>query len=195
MPSPSFANRGHAYSAHTIFPCRVAEYLLLGRAAKLKSNRPVYLSRSRLSTSGTGRVIRNEPEFEEWLSSCGALICRPETMSLEQQVFMFNNYTTFIGCWGSAFHNLMFCRELCGVTLHILSGWGMNPNYFLFDAILGLESHYINCLRPTPGAPQPGPTPHRDPRWFEHPWYKYSMIDMDIDIGLMRSYLAENQII
>jgi hypothetical protein len=176
VPLASFSNRGQAYSAHIIFPHKLAERLLGSWTPKVKSNRPVYLSRSRLFNR---RLIRNEVEFENFLKSHGMLVCYPETMSLQEQIWLFNGYTTFIGCWGSALHNLIFCVDVTRITLHIMSGWRINPNYFLFDAISGLESHYINCLRPTPGVQElHGP-----------------MIDMYIEINLMRSYLAENQMI
>ena len=100
----------------------------------MKSNQPVYLSRSRLFNR---RLIRNEVEFENLLKSHGMLVCYPETMSLQEQIWLFNGYTTFIGCWGSALHNLIFCVNVTGITLHIMSGWRINPNYFLFDANSG----------------------------------------------------------
>jgi hypothetical protein len=178
VPWASFSNRGQAFSAHTNSPHQVAERLL-GGTLKSKSDRPVYLSRSRLTGSATGRVIRNEVDLETFLSSYGVLVCYPEMMSLDDQVRLFNNYSTFIGCWGSAFHNMIFCLQVCGVRIHVLSGWRINPNYFLFDAILGLESHYINCLLPTPGLQG----------------LQGSMMDMYIDISLIRAYLLEHQII
>jgi hypothetical protein len=107
VPSPSFQNRGRAYSGHAIFPQKVADRMLIERNPKAKSNQPVYFSRSRLSNSISGRLIRNEAQLENFLGSRGVLVCYPETMTLAEQVSLVNSHSTFVGCWGSALHSLI----------------------------------------------------------------------------------------
>jgi hypothetical protein len=149
IPAPSFSNRAEAYSVHLRHSQLVA--LKSGHAeSAIASSRPVYLSRSQLG-AGSGRRIRAELELEQSLASLGASIVYPERLTLSEQITLFNTHRVFIGCVGSAFHGLSLALAPKKATLHVLCEILPNPNYLMFDAMLGCASNYVQALFATPG--------------------------------------------
>ena len=66
----------------------------------------IYLSRSKLKDGF--RSITNESELEERLRAKGVEIVYPETLTLSQQIMLFNSCKNIIGVQGSALHNILF---------------------------------------------------------------------------------------
>lgn len=86
---------------------------------------------------------------------------------------MINAHRTFIGCWGSAFHNLLFHLDPTRASTHLLCEDLINPNYYMIDAVLGLDANYVQCLDFTPGAQQGWPH-----------------FDLSLDVEQAMAYLA-----
>ena len=94
-------------------------------------------------------------------------------MTLVEQIRLFKTHTTFIGTWGSAFHNVMFYLEPNRITTHVL---GLEfTNYYVFDAITGIQGNYVDCLPRTLGVEQTWPR-----------------LDLQIDTELATAYLQRN---
>ncbi|GEM_PF-3534605 len=154
VPIPSFSIRAEAWTGHANTP-RAASERVLGTRTPRRSAQPVYLSRSGLNY---GRIIRNETELEGRLAARGVLVVHPQRLPLEEQIRLFNTHDTFIGCWGSAFHNLIFQITPRGTTTHVLCEDIPNMNYLMVDAILGLRANYVQALVSTQSEPQALPT-------------------------------------
>jgi hypothetical protein len=169
IPGASFSDRGECYTAH------LRPFQAVTAGVELTSRPPVaqpaYLSRSKF---GLGRKIRREVELEERLSGHGVRIVHPEQLSLAEQVEVFNAHEVFIGCWGSAFHGLCFARAPGRTTTHMLCQTIPNPNFLMFDAMLGCTPNYIQGMFETPGAPQVWPN-----------------FDLTIDVEAVLGYLRE----
>jgi capsular polysaccharide biosynthesis protein len=153
IPAASFSDRGEAYSIH-LRPSQDAVALSACSRDLVQSAQPVYLSRSRF---GSGRKIRREAELEQALAALGVVIVHPERLSLQEQIILFGSHHVFIGCWGSAFHGLCFCSAPERITTHILCETIPNPNFLMFDALLGCAPNYIEAMFQTPGAAQVWP--------------------------------------
>lgn len=148
IPLPSFSIRGQAYTIHGDTIRTAAGRVVEGSTF---DDQPVYLSRSKLRR---GRIIRNEQILEAQLAEAGILVIYPELLGLDDQIRLFNTNRIFIGCWGSAFHNLAFCLDSAKLNTHILCESVPNPNYLMFDAILSGKANYIQTLMPRSDAPQ-----------------------------------------
>jgi capsular polysaccharide biosynthesis protein len=153
IPAASFSNRAEAYAVHLASSRDVAQ-VLLGNVPISKSNQPVFLSRSKFKIV---RTLRHEAELEERLAAHGVLIVYPETMTLAEQVALFNTHSTFIGCFGSAFHGLAFSRSPRELTTQMLIDGMPNTNFLMFDALLGHDSHYVDVISKTPDQVQVWP--------------------------------------
>jgi capsular polysaccharide biosynthesis protein len=175
IPAASFSDRGECYTAHLHSFREVTASVAAEQSAWAPSRRPVYLSRSQF---GVGRTIRCERQLEERLADRGVLIVHPEQLSLEEQIRVFNSHDVFIGCWGSAFHGLCFARAPERITTHVLCETIPNPNFLLFDAILGCASNYIQGLSETPGPSQQWPN-----------------FDLTVDVERVLGYLRDRSCI
>lgn len=171
VPVASFSNRGEAYSAHrAVFEHVSRAYV---KASDSNSSRPVFLSRTKL-VNGTGRILRREIEIDSILSKFGAIVVYPEQLSLEEQIILFNIHNIFIGCWGSAFHNLIFSLQPASCITDVICSNASIGNYLMFDAILGNVANYVDCLAPSPGKKQVWPN-----------------LDLEIDVEQFMLYLSE----
>jgi len=153
VPAPSFANRAFAHFCHLAAPRAVARGIL-GERKVTQREEPVYLSRARLTAQ---RGLRNETEIETQLRARGVHIAHIEALSLQQQIELFNAHKIFIGCFGSAFHNLGFRSTSEAAEVHMFVDDVPNANFLMYDALLGNRAHYIDAILPTPGAPQAWP--------------------------------------
>lgn len=153
IPAPSFANRAFAHLCHLDAPRAVAA-ATLSDCKIARRDEPVYLSRARLTAQ---RSLRNEAEIETRLSARGVRVVHIEAMSLPEQIELFNAHKIFIGCFGSAFHNLSFRRTAGAAEVHMFVDDVPNANFLMYDALLGNRAHYIDAILPTPGEPQAWP--------------------------------------
>lgn len=170
IPTASFHNRGKAFTVHAKPPHAAAERLLAASSErKCVSGQPLYLSRSQFRGL---RTVRGERLLEDRLSSRGVRVVHPEQLDLKQQIRMFNEHNIFIGCWGSAFHGLLFRCNPVTASTHVFCQGMINTNFILVDAILGLDANYVQCLYSTPGATQ-----------------KWPRVDYSIDVEAAVSYL------
>ncbi|MFT4130071.1 glycosyltransferase family 61 protein [Labrys sp. (in: a-proteobacteria)] len=103
---------------------------ICGNYSNEMSERPVYISKSKLKTKGTG--LANEKDLELALQSLGFDIFYPELESFSDQIRLFRERKYIVGFLGSAFHTAAFshCK---GRIIIIGHGEKNNPNYQLFD--------------------------------------------------------------
>ena len=129
------------HAAHLEVTRTIARHLLRDGATK-QNARPVYLSRTRLRSSG--RTILGEEAVEQYCRSRGFLVVHPERMSLRNQVQLFNTHETFVGVLGSAFHSTLF--RLVGPARHVYlyDSGRARPTYRLIDELMG---KILNPLR------------------------------------------------
>lgn len=153
IPVPSFAIHVEAYTVHRKVTATVVERNLRNECPQL-SSQPVFLSRSKLAGA---RVISNETELERILAKMGFLIVYPEELTLSSQVQLFNRHRYFAGCWGSAFHTTILSRHPETIATSVLCDGTPNPDYLMFDSILGNEAKYISAMVPLPGKDQTWP--------------------------------------
>ncbi len=143
VPAASFSNRNEAYTSHLLSIHDVARTALGGGVPKV-NRRPVYLSRSRLT--GVDRRIVNEEELEAKLIAGGFEIIYPESLTLSEQIHLFNSREIIAGCSGSAFHGAMFSLGSDRVSTYTLCYKWINENYTMGDLISGHRSHYLCVL-------------------------------------------------
>ncbi len=153
IPKASFSNRGEAYSVHREVFSVVSEHYLRD-APPNKSDQPVFLSRSKL---GSPRIIRRERQLEQAIATLGTLIVYPEQLSLAEQIQLFNRHRNFIGCWGSAFHNIIFSRHAHDCVTDIICKHLPNMNFLMFDAINGNNANYVESMIYSHGKDQNWP--------------------------------------
>lgn len=142
VPHPSFAQWSQAYSRHFALPERVAEQIC--GSTRRVTDQPVYFSRSRLSDKK--QWIRGEEVLEEMLRNEGVRIVHPETMPFEEQVKIVNQHRTFIGCIGSAFHNLMFAlpdHHSQTFVLEVKHRSKHVGSFVMIDLLKGIRANYI----------------------------------------------------
>jgi len=151
-------------------PRAVAESDLGGNHITV-SFQPVFLSRTGADSL---RVIRGEAELERRLEQQGVRIVHPENLSLSEQIALFNTHKVFIGCWGSAFHNILFSLNPSVIVTHVICEEVPHSNFLMIDAIQRNAANYIRSAHPTPGIPQGWPA-----------------IDISIDAETTLSYLND----
>lgn len=106
--------------------------------------RPAYLTRSGLSDDL--RKSDAEPELEQELSRRGFDVLRPETMSLAEQISLFEQAPLVVGTVGSALHTALFSRSP-RTRLGILN-WGRGyENCLLIDAVKQHTAYYLKSMR------------------------------------------------
>jgi len=140
VPKPSMINRCEVWGAHVEMMATAADNLL-GMRRSGRNGRPVYLSRARLDP--THRALWREDRLLGELRKRGFKVIYPETMSLAEQVAVFNAHETYVGPLGSAFHNTLFSREPC---MNVYLAGDLGENYLLFDACKGNASVWIRCV-------------------------------------------------
>lgn len=107
-------------------------------------DRPVYLSRRGLDEGH--RAIANEDRLEAVLEGEGYLIVRPETLSLQSQVAIFNQDQPVVGVIGSALHNALLRLGRRPQRMAIITDGAKSPRFHLVDAIKPLATSYLNAM-------------------------------------------------
>lgn len=146
VPAATYSEGLEAYTAHSAATRRVAARYLEGRPYR-RDPRPVYLSRTRLLDPNARRVFLNEEALEDALAARGFRIVYPEELTLGEQIEMFNTCSFIAGCWGSAFHGVLFSLQGAALTTCILTGPFAPGNYIMIDAAAGQDSHYLAVMR------------------------------------------------
>ena len=77
-------------------------------AKKFDNNTKVFLDRS--SSSYNHCQIKNNDEIIDFFKRKGFTIYNPEKLSIQQQVYLFNQASIIVGAHGAAFTNIIFCK-------------------------------------------------------------------------------------
>ena len=119
------------------------------RSTSPRTAQPLYLSRSGLDQ--TRRALLGESRLERLLEKEGFLIIRPESLSVNDQISLFNRHEWIVSPTGSACHSRVFsCRPNNFVTI---TPAYFHPNHMLCDLLCDGSSHYVNALlRPEIGS-------------------------------------------
>jgi len=151
VPTPSFVvgPGGRADVRHLEAPRRVSERLM---SVRRKDSRPIYLSRSRVPEGGVRRDVANESELEARLETSGVRVIHMQELTLAEQVEIVNAHSVFIGPWGSALHNTMFCLPDHAITTFVLIESFAPSDILLVNAILGNAAHYLEVMSPPIGG-------------------------------------------
>lgn len=135
-------------SGFRIYDAVDTEHLAITRAALRLARKPVpakiYLSRRCMGR----RRASGEEELEQRLAEYGFAIISPETLSVVEQISMFNHAEWIVGAVGSAFHNTLFMRRGAGLTTVQLVPRTPNIRYPMIDRVKGNRSFYIRTLAP-----------------------------------------------
>ena len=75
---------------------------------KFNNNKKIFLDRS--SSVFNHCQIRNNNEIIKTLSKKGFTSYKVEELSIEEQIYLFNDAKIIVGAHGAAFSNIMFCR-------------------------------------------------------------------------------------
>ncbi|CAN5288352.1 hypothetical protein BH10PSE4_BH10PSE4_08730 [soil metagenome] len=139
VPEPSFEET-RAFS-----PAFRETALAIGRTLRaervVEPGRPVYLSKERLA--GGVKKFANESELVERLRAGGVIIVHPETLSLAQQVSLFQDASVVVGSLSSAFHTSIMSpsrTRLIGLNhdANILS------TFTMIDRLTGNPALYVH---------------------------------------------------
>lgn len=153
---------GHWISAMAGEPYRAVADRLLRGDSPAPSSQPVYLSRTHLSAHQ--RLIVGERALEAALHEHGVRIVYPETISIAEQISLWNSHTDFIMCEGTAAHAVLFARN--PVRLHLLTeevpGW----DCFLVPSVAHAQATYV-CGLSIEGRPAPAGTGRAFPRMLQ----------------------------
>lgn len=102
----------------------------------------VYLSRHDVKN----RRCHGEKELQRRLLANGYAIVKPETLSIPDQIALFNQADWIVGAMGSAFHNLMFTSR--GATTKTVQFIWKKPalRFLLVDRVKGQTSYYARTM-------------------------------------------------
>jgi hypothetical protein len=140
VPEPLFEQL-HSAHPQMVAPFRQVAHALAGGAAT--TDQPVYLSRRALGSRQ--RPVIGEAEVEEILRANGVRIVYPETMSLADQVQLFNTHRDIFSPVGSAAHSILFATNR--PRLHLLASRDDIPaNYYLCSALAEAPTTFVNCV-------------------------------------------------
>ena len=157
VPDCSMQNRGYIHSEHLDTTRKIARHVL-GDEQVATDEAPVYLSRTKLASAPeTGRAPKRfdgELEVEQYCAARGCRVVHPESLSLRDQIRLFNAHDVFIGIQGSTFHTALFRlrrKRAVHLYLHSAERAPSAKNYDLQDALMGTASYRIICATPIHG--------------------------------------------
>lgn len=140
VPAPSFVMLSSAWTAFKQLCEGMAERALTNRP--VPTDQPVYLSRTGLDD--TKRAVLGEDQLERLLRTEGFLIVRPETLSIHEQIALYNRHRWIVSSVGSACHTRVF--SLVSNTLVTLAPGLINENHILCDMLCEGDAHYVRAL-------------------------------------------------
>lgn len=107
------------------------------------SEQPLYLSRTRLHSTGRHAVV-GELRLERFLESQGFAIAHPEQLALSEQIALFNRHKWLVAPMGSACHTRLFALD--DTNLVMLAHPRFLRNFVLCDGMNKGTTHYLNVL-------------------------------------------------
>jgi len=151
VPNPAFQMRHKVYWNADEVHLRYARSLnLTSRYAGQK----IYLSRS--TVNKPLRQISMEGEIETIFMQAGFDIAHPQTMSLPDQIDMFNSADVLFGFSGSAFHLGMFSLPEFRGQLYVMSGnEPLNTRIVLQQALKQSRCTFVSCSEMVDGVVMP----------------------------------------
>jgi len=128
--------------AHDAFGdlCRTIARNARATAGRDKTLRPVYVSKSRVS-SGVSRFV-NEDALERELDALGVRIVHPETLPFAEQIRLFHEAPLILGTAGSAIHTSLFVEGGCNLAV-LTNQDVIHGNNILIDRITGSQAVYL----------------------------------------------------
>ena len=141
LPTPTVQLGAFCHPWHLHAPRRLARKLI---GAEARDETPVYLSRTDPALANhVFRRIANEAELEAALAARGVRIVHMQDLGLAEQIALMNTHRTFIGPFGSAFHNLVFSLTGAEISTYVLiAGW-LPRDFVNIDRIVGNDAHYL----------------------------------------------------
>ena len=82
--------------------------IFLNKAKKVKIMKKIFLDRS--SSKFNHCQIYNQKEVNKWIKKNKIKSYKPEKLSLEKQIYLFNKASIILGAHGAAFTNIIFCK-------------------------------------------------------------------------------------
>lgn len=142
LPEASFVTRASACAGHVRLTHCCAENVLRGK--DIGGDRRLYFSRTALGNEL--RKVDGELQFEQILAKdYGFEIIHAQQRDFSQQVALINSARVVAGTVGSALHNLLFSL-VQDQQLICFCDSRPNENYFLVDALLNGDAHYLRCI-------------------------------------------------
>lgn len=113
------------------------------RASSTSTEHPnqIYISRENLS--GRGRYVSNRRELNSVLDEFGIEVYTPETLSIGDQIDLYENADLLIGPHGAGLTNMIFSSE--SRIIELLNE--QYPMYQHLSQLCGHEYHFLNCER------------------------------------------------
>ncbi len=103
------------------------------------------------------RALVNEPEVRELFASRGFQVIRPEELAFRDMLALFSRPAVVAGPFGSAWRNVVFCREKpLGLLLHPRDEESFERGTAIFLAEAGVRFASV-VGSPVPGHPQSEP--------------------------------------
>ncbi|WP_345819953.1 glycosyltransferase family 61 protein [Methylobacterium fujisawaense] len=147
VPEPAFEEQHYVRS---IFG-QMCRYIGADVPTNDASDVPIYLSKLRLP-AGVGR-FRNESAFVAQLEHMGFKICFPETLTLREQIALFNVHRFVVGA-GSGLHTALFSAR-SPLIIALALNESVNSNFTLID--LAARTRTLHLF------------PGEGTRWNHHP--------------------------
>ncbi|WP_082515380.1 MULTISPECIES: glycosyltransferase family 61 protein [unclassified Methylobacterium] len=139
IPAPSFEETNSAHQIHSDVGTKIGKFLKSGQSLRAFM-RPVMLSKTKLA-SGVGR-FSNEDEITNVLSRKGVEIIYPETLSLAEQINVFETAPAVVSYAGSALHTSLL-TEKSATIIGLNLGEVMGSSQILVDALKGNNAEYF----------------------------------------------------
>lgn len=137
-------------------PAFQTQYLIYGNAdaphlevkntldlTNFETRERIYLSRAR--HNARARTLDGEEAVEDVFARRGFAIVYPETLSLAEQIHLWDSARIIAGFTGSAFHTALFAERGRSLTTITLSAENVNGRYHLQDGIKGFDAWYMQC--------------------------------------------------
>ncbi|MDJ0742595.1 MAG: glycosyltransferase family 61 protein [Xenococcaceae cyanobacterium MO_167.B27] len=151
VPNPSFSQRNEGFEVHKILTQNIAKQVLSTKLTQnKKTSQPLYFSRTKIS--GKKRLIIGEDKLEKAFIRNGFAICYPETLSVDEQIYLINKHEVIIGTMGSALHNILFNIYPQKSMFCLSFKNDLRVNFLIIDAIMGIDTCYLAALEKDPNC-------------------------------------------